>query len=76
VTADLATISQDFPGWHAWRSSTGRYWATRRGNLSSPGYGSDWCMTIDADDEAGLRDVLRKQELLTGQSAIGKEPRY
>jgi len=73
LTAGLAAISQEFPDWHAWRSSAGRYWATRRGNASPDGHGSDWCMTIDADDEDGLRDALRQQELLTGQSSIGKE---
>jgi hypothetical protein len=65
LTADLATIRQEFPGWHAWRSSAGRYWATRRGNPSPADHGPDWYMTIDADDEAGLRDALRRQELLT-----------
>jgi hypothetical protein len=68
LTADLAAISQEFPGWHAWRSSAGRYWATRRGNLSLADHCHDWYMTVDADDEAGLRDALRRQERLTGLS--------
>ncbi len=67
LTTDLAAVSQEFPGWHAWRSSAGRYWATRRGNLSPAEQSPDWYMTIDADDEAGLRDALRQQEQLTRQ---------
>ena len=54
----LAAVEADFPGWHAWGSNTGRWWATRTGQ------GARWdaCeqvpMTVDAGDEAGLRAEL------------------
>lgn len=53
----LAALDAGFPGWHAWTSSTGRWWATRTGGTAA------WKavglpMTVDADDEAGLRAEL------------------
>ena len=69
LTTDLAAINREFPGWHAWRSSAGRCWATRRGNLSPADHGPSWYMTVDADDESGLRSALTQQELLTRRNA-------
>jgi hypothetical protein len=67
LTPGLAAVRREFPGWHAWRSSAGRCWATRRGNPKPEGHDPGWSMTIDADDEASLRDALRQQELLAAQ---------
>ena len=50
-------IERDFPGWHVWVSSAGRWWATRVGR--SAWWGRETPpMTVDADDAAGLRDEL------------------
>jgi hypothetical protein len=64
VTEDLAQIGREFPGWHPWRSSAGRWWATRRGPVNLSYQDPDLHMTIDADDAAGLREALRHQETL------------
>jgi hypothetical protein len=53
----LAAIEADFQGWHAWGSNAGRWWATRtEGTAAWKAAGLP--MTVDADDEAGLRAEL------------------
>lgn len=64
MTGDLAEISREFPDWHPWRSSAGRWWATRRGTKILTCGDPEWFMTVDADDAAGLREALRHQEIL------------
>lgn len=59
LAAELSAIESDYPGWRVWLSNIGRWWAVRqgtdghwtRGRNSAP-------MTLDADDAAGLRDLL------------------
>lgn len=68
MTGDLAQIGREFPGWHPWRSSAGRWWATRRGTVIRAREDPDWFMTVDADDMAGLREALRRQETLSERS--------
>lgn len=52
-----AAVDADFPGWHAWGSNTGRWWATRtEGTAAWKAAGLP--MTVDADNEAGLRAEL------------------
>jgi hypothetical protein len=64
----LARIEAEFPGWHIWRSNAGRWWATRTGTILRPeGLGTGRVMTVDADDETGLRDQL------AGQSRLDRE---
>lgn len=53
----LRGIDEDFPGWHAWRSDAGRAWATRTGPSATWGR-SAVPMTVDADSETQLREVL------------------
>jgi hypothetical protein len=64
MTPDLAEIGREFPDWHPWRSSAGRWWATRRGSAEPTCSDPDWLMTVDADDAAGLREALKRQEAL------------
>lgn len=53
----LAAVETDFPGWHAWGSNTGRWWATR--TEGTPAWkAAGLPMTVDADNEAGLRAEL------------------
>lgn len=58
MSAPAATAAGvSFPGWHVWRSSKGRWWATRTG--ADACFGRDGIpMTVDADDAAELRTVL------------------
>jgi hypothetical protein len=57
VTAAAGGPVVSFPGWHVWRSSHGRWWATRTG--ADARWGPDGIpMTVDADDAAGLTAQL------------------
>ena len=51
-------LEADFPGWHVWRSSAGRWWATRTGAGAQWERGSLVPMTVDADDEDSMRAAL------------------
>ena len=55
--AEVRQIERDFPGWHVWISSAGRWWATRRGSDARWGHDTP-PMTVDADDANGLRAEL------------------
>jgi hypothetical protein len=58
----IALLEADFPGWHIWRSNAGRWWATRTGSvLRRDDLGTGRVMTLDADDETVLRDLLAAQ---------------
>ena len=65
---ELSGIESDFPGWHPWLSSGGRWWATRKGRQPAdpPEW---WAMTVDADDALGLREAIARQE--QPASAVG-----
>ena len=60
VAGELSRIRREFAGWHPWRSSSGRWWATRRGGepADPPEW---WAMTVDADDAEGLREAISRQ---------------
>jgi hypothetical protein len=54
-----------FPGWHVWRSSAGRWWATRTGIvLRRDDLGVGRVMTMDADDVQALGAQLERQTRL------------
>jgi hypothetical protein len=58
----VAQLEAEFPGWHIWRSSAGRWWATRTGFvLRRENLGTGRVMTLDADDEPDLRGQLTTQ---------------
>ena len=58
----VAQFEAEFPGWHIWRSSAGRWWATRTGTVPRrEDLGTGRVMTADADDETELRDQLAVQ---------------
>ena len=54
------TVEDDFPGWHVWGTASGRWWATRTGREAS--YKDGIPMTVDADSETGLREVIAECE--------------
>ncbi len=61
----IAGLEAEFPGWHIWHSSAGRWWATRTGSvLRREELGTGRVMTVDADDEASLREQLATQATL------------
>lgn len=58
----ISVLESEFPGWHIWRSNAGRWWATRTGSvLARDELGTGRVMTVDADDESGLRGQLAAQ---------------
>jgi hypothetical protein len=58
----IAQVEAEFPGWHIWHSNAGRWWATRTGFvLRREDLGTGRVMTLDADDEPGLRRQLVTQ---------------
>ncbi len=64
----IAQVEADFPGWHIWHSNAGRWWATRTGFVPRrEELGTGRVMTVDADDEASLRQQLAVQTRLDGQ---------
>ena len=64
----VALLEAEFPGWHIWHSNAGRWWATRTGSVPHrDDLGTGRVMTMDADDEAGLRVQLAAQADLDGQ---------
>ena len=63
-----AQVEADFPGWHIWHSNAGRWWATRTGFvLRREELGTGRVMTLDADDERGLRGQLATQATFDGE---------
>ena len=64
----IAQLEAEFPGWHIWRSSAGRWWATRTGTVPRrEDLGTGRVMTLDADDASALRGQL------TGQASLDRE---
>jgi hypothetical protein len=64
----IAQLEAEFPGWHIWRSSAGRWWATRTGSvLRRDDLGTGRVMTLDADDEPELRAQLESQASLDSE---------
>jgi hypothetical protein len=69
----IAQLEAEFPGWHIWRSNAGRWWATRTGFVPCrENLGTGRVMTLDADDERGLRDQLATQFVLDGELEAGE----
>jgi hypothetical protein len=64
----MAGIGRDFPGWHPWRSSAGRWWAVRRAAGPPPDAPDEWARTVDGDTPEELRAVLAGQEELAGHA--------
>jgi hypothetical protein len=64
----IVQLEAEFPGWHIWHSNAGRWWATRTGSVSRrEELGTGRVMTLDADDERGLRGQLATQATLDSQ---------
>lgn len=64
----ISLLEAEFPGWHIWHSNAGRWWATRTGSvLRREDLGTGRVMTVDADDEADLREQLAAQASLDSE---------
>jgi hypothetical protein len=59
LAAEVSAIESDFPGWRVWLSDISRWWAVRQGmDVQWTRGKNNAAMTLDADDAAGLRDLL------------------
>ncbi|WP_018655397.1 hypothetical protein [Actinomadura flavalba] len=56
-----SSVESEFPAWLVWRSDAGRWYATRRGDLTDAQLEAGQAMTVAADDEPGLRALLTEQ---------------
>jgi hypothetical protein len=63
----LAAIRRQFPGWQAWRSDAGRFWATRVGGRRPAWPQAEWAMTVDGDGPGEIRAALERQESLAAE---------
>jgi hypothetical protein len=63
----VARIGEDFPGWRAWVSATGRWWAMYDAVLA-PGQVSAGCLPLlHAEDMDKLAARIREQDILRAQ---------
>ena len=66
VTCDELEIFRDrYPAWHIWMSQAGRWWASRKGQIT-PSRKRDprWSIAIDAATPEDLGKRLEEQNLL------------
>lgn len=64
VPDHAAALSQDYPGWALWLSGTGRWWASRRDELSAADQAAGCVPFLHADSPGALAGQLRAQEAL------------
>ena len=57
-----ATLQKEFPGWTLWLSGTGRWWASRRKELTAAEVTAGCVLVLHADDSDELVRQLRAQE--------------
>ena len=57
-----AALSQEFPGWALWLSGTGRWWASRRNELSAADLAAGRVPCLHADTPEALAGQIRAQE--------------
>jgi hypothetical protein len=62
AASELGKLSADFPGWHVWQSSAGRWWAVRLNADWGWHAHVRWQRTVDADTLEDMRIVLAFQE--------------
>lgn len=61
-------IRDQFPGWNAWISSTGRWWAIRKAILTAGQVADGSLPLLHAEDQAGLTRRIQEQEAYSAQS--------
>ena len=70
--AAMDAIERDFPDWHVWHSSIGRWWAVRQGRRARHDDPADRRpLTVDADDAGSLRAALAATQDLAAWVAQG-----
>lgn len=63
-----ATSSETPPGWRVFRSTAGRWWATRERPFAEAENQAGAWRTVDGDDEIELRQAIAEQE---SRAALG-----
>ena len=59
-----AVITKQFPDWALWRSATGRWWASRRTELTAADLAAGRALFLHADDLEALASQIRAQQAL------------
>ena len=65
-----AALSEEFPGWTLWLSGTGRWWASRRDELSAADLAAGYVLFLHADSPGALAGQLRAQEALRPRQPV------
>ncbi|MEV7014046.1 hypothetical protein [Streptosporangium sp. NPDC051022] len=63
-----ARLSAEHPGWSIWRSSTGRWYATRRAELTKAERDADHSRTLEAGTPEELTQLIANQESVAPQA--------
>jgi hypothetical protein len=64
VTDPAAALGQEFPGWALWLSGTGRWWASRRSEISAAEQAAGCVPFLHADTDEALAVQIHAQEAL------------
>jgi hypothetical protein len=65
VASELEQLDAEFPAWHVWLSSAGRWWAVRLTHEWGWHAPPRWRRTVDADTLEEMRAVLTFQESIS-----------
>ncbi len=68
--SDHAALSREFPGWALWLSGTGRWWASRKVELTAADVAAGCVPFLHADSPEGLAEQLRAQEVLGSRHPV------
>lgn len=61
----IAGIEADFPGWHIWKSDTGRWWAARKATLTAGQSSAGCAQYLETDSPTELRVHIAADEALS-----------
>jgi hypothetical protein len=72
--ADASAIEAGFPGWHIWKSDTGRWWAARKTTLPARKSSAGCAQYLESDSPEGLRNLIAADDALGGRLAPVEQP--
>jgi hypothetical protein len=71
---DTSAIEARFPGWHIWKSDTGRWWAARATTLPAAKSNAGCAQYLQSDSPDGLRDQITADNALSGRLTPAEPP--
>ena len=64
------TETAEFPGWTpVWRTTTGRWWTTRRAELTRAQRDAGCAVTVSADSVEALQELVSLHDALAARAA-------